>query len=74
VVDQTWIYTPGAIAPACYDLNGDNQVNTGDIQTVANHWRETVSGVVHQFDLDDDEKMGISDIMRVVAQWGPCPP
>lgn len=69
VVNQTWAYTPGAIAPACYDFNGDNQVNTPDIQTIANRWRETVLGPVHQFDLDDDGRITILDIMWVAVQW-----
>ena len=57
---------------ACYDFDGDGQVDVDDIQQVAAHWRQRTgdSGWDARFDLNGDGVINIVDIMRVSAHWG----
>ena len=65
-----------ASTTACYDFNGDGQVDTADIMAVAGRWRCRCGDACHDplYDLDHDCDIDIVDIMLVVAHWGEtCP-
>jgi len=57
---------------ACYDFDGDGQVDVDDIQQVAAHWRQRTSdpGWEARFDVNGDGVINIVDIMKVAAHWG----
>jgi len=56
--------------PFC-DLNGNGQVDAGDIQMVAGRWRQrsTDPGWDPRFDLDGDGDIDLLDAMRVAVEW-----
>jgi hypothetical protein len=57
---------------ACYDFDGDGQVDVDDIQQVAAHWRQRAGdpGWDARFDVNGDGVINIVDIMKVAAHWG----
>jgi hypothetical protein len=62
------------VAPCSVDFNGSGIVDIGDVMRVANCWRST-DPACDPYDLDDDGKITIVDIMLVAADWGnPCLP
>jgi len=72
-----WKYVP----PACYDFDGDGQVDIDDIMQVASRWRTSCSNPDPDndpdtpnydlaYDIDKDCDIDIVDIMKVVVHWG----
>ena len=57
---------------ACYDFNGDGQVDTADIMAVASRWRCKCEDACYdpRHDMDADCDIDVVDIMRVVVNWG----
>ena len=70
---------------ACYDFDGDGQVDVGDIMQVASRWRTSCANpdpdnnldtpnYDSAYDINSDCKINIVDIMLVVVHWGEsCP-
>ncbi len=50
------------------DMDGDGDIDTGDVQAVAGCWNRL--DCPRYFDLDGDGDTDIIDVMRVAAQWG----
>ena len=57
---------------ACYDFNGDGQVNIPDIMIVASRWRCECGDACYDplYDFDNDCDIDIVDIMQVAVHWG----
>ena len=76
-----WKHVP----PACYDFDGDGQVDIDDVMQVASRWRTFCSNPDPDndpdtpnydpvYDIDKDCDIDIVDIMKVVVHWGEsCP-
>lgn len=58
-----------AVPPAelCYDIDGDDWVDVGDIGKVAANWLKDAG---EPYDVDQNGIVTVLDIMRVVSQWG----
>jgi hypothetical protein len=68
-------YWHGPVARAVAgDLNCDCQVDVVDVQLVADRWRCASGDPCYHAtcDLDGSGAIDVIDIMRVVADWGPC--
>lgn len=65
-----------ALVRACYDFNGDRQMNTEDATALIAHWRKRSTDPdwdsVKRFDLDRDGDIDIVDIALLTVGWGPC--
>jgi hypothetical protein len=58
------------------DVNRDCIVDVGDVQAVAGAWRcaEGDDCYRSRYDVDEDGRITVIDLMQVVAQWGwSCP-
>jgi len=67
--------TPTASPTPCYDFDASGRVDAGDLERVSGHWRQRESdpGWDPRFDLDDDGRVTVVDIMWFAARWGqPC--
>ncbi len=72
-----------ACTSCAFDFDGSGAVDTADIMRVASRWRTSCAkpdpdndldtpNYDPLYDVDEDCKINIVDIMKVVARWGPC--
>lgn len=69
-------FSPWAITARCPNFDGVAAVSVGDVQVLAGHWREQSgdAGWDPQFDLDDNQRVDIIDIVAGArALGGACP-
>jgi hypothetical protein len=56
--------------PCTGDINGDTNVNTGDLLAVINSWGPCPGCPA---DLNSDGAVNTADLLAVINNWGPCP-
>ncbi|MCP3905779.1 MAG: DUF11 domain-containing protein [Planctomycetes bacterium] len=61
------------VFPCPGDLNGDGEVNFGDILFIIGHWGPCQIGITCPGDPNLDGEVNFGDILIVIAHWGPCP-
>lgn len=63
--------------PGCFwaDLNCDHLVDVFDFVAIAQGWNCSLGDAcfVPEYDVDDDQRVGVSDIMKVTAEFDPDP-
>lgn len=70
---QTQPQTPAHFTSAlCPDFVGDGQIDTVDLEAIANRWGEKETDTTWNpiYDLDNDGHITVSDIMLVAILWG----
>ncbi len=54
--------------PDCPDINGDGNVDVGDLLAIIDQWGLADSPA----DVNDDGIVDVTDLLIVVGNWGPC--